>query len=1347
MNENVVADLPPPIMTCHPPGGLVCHSVSSIPDPDTDVKPPILPNLEIPYSLRPSQEPLPEQSAPGETVRARSTPNQECLPTPPGLRGSGHPVSGATIQVLEPASVAVCSAPAAKDSPHTPGEDGDTECSPTPVERQGSGHPVSGATIQVLDVSSSVAVGFDPAAKDTPSTPEADGDTTVAAQPPYPACHFEFLHQAASLPRIEVIETIRPCSPVSLECQSLNEPQDARDTKSCDVGPTRESSREPVSATAACLSAPPAILSEADSLPPAIHTRTSPEPDDPIPQWAADRLPASTICSFLARTPPGSAVNLRYADLVGKKSGKFSDYAGILLPSGSVSITETTRRKGKKPQSWDLNLTQPGLVITVLTATALADPAPTESSRIRLDPTQVEAQASLIEDETEARSTLTREHTSKLASLKSAFNTPPAPRKSKAVQLPPRDDITPPTDQVPAAAPRPSSPPPPVRNKLAPQRRTPPPQATPVQEPTATYIPLSPEEVSRLPTYRSLEKPHWPALQRAFWSIIAAYDPNAGPSAENTEIFHKVLDFSANKLRKTRGYTRARSHQLKRQLGSDAPVPYTQHRDVPPSSPDTVDEIPLEDRQSVRAAKAKLAQGGPFAIGKAARLLATDAVQHTLTPDELREELQRLHPTRKQPIPPMPHTEHDCLAVDPASLVKALADLRSAAAPGPSGLTEELLYAIVQDERCAGKLAQLICDIRRRRVSNVIRLRLLLCKLIAAGKPGKTTKLGSVRPIAVGEVLVKIASATSVQECTGAIRSEFGDLQRSDVELGAEQIIHETQAEVDLNHAHLTIDCSNAFNEIMRAAIAAELYSNPSLGPLWGPFDFAYNIQSELIVDDTLSIISDEGSRQGDLAGGIYFGLGINPCLKKVAAEHPQLTLLRAFHDDINASGSTSAVLAAFDTFREILAEIGLTVNDKSEIYLPDGETLPEKYKDLIRVAHGGIKVLGAFISRSAENRATWVEERIGQHDKFFHRVPHLGPSLAMPVLRKCGAPRMNYLIRTHPAEVTAQACKIFDARTRHAHETILQAPGPWSRESQLLSILPMSSGGAGIPEMSLIADIAYKASRDHSLQGKTSLTPSQKTASTVIYNVLAAEVDALGPLEKGHRTACSARNASLWSDVPLPPAKFPGTEYRAASRWRLSIPEIGTRSENTCDGCGYVCSQREYTAHRPSCALVKVQNVSSISCSVKKSLQTLAAIQRIPYTNEPRYDGYVSKSSSHKLGPDTQYHMSPPLDEDVKTVNMSCATNCRLTFNAIEKSLTEEVNGLYGTFATKAGYRLRTSVVSLQGGFGHGTMKTINELVDVDPRTLDVDGAVLEVQVAMQRALGRVMLRSVARV
>ncbi len=101
---------------------------------------------------------------------------------------------------------------------------------------------------------------------------------------------------------------------------------------------------------------------------------------------------------------------------------------------------------------------------------------------------------------------------------------------------------------------------------------------------------------------------------------------------------------------------------------------------------------------------------------------------------------------------------------------------------------------MVLDPQCCLALQHIVSDILSGSVSPAVRAMLVRTRLVGLGKPD-----GGVRPIAVGEALLKLAARVGFERVRGDAQRFFGNLQFGVLAAGGlETIVHNVHRETRL---------------------------------------------------------------------------------------------------------------------------------------------------------------------------------------------------------------------------------------------------------------------------------------------------------------------------------------------------------------------------------------------------------------------------------------------------------------------------------------------------------------------------------------------------------------------
>jgi hypothetical protein len=611
------------------------------------------------------------------------------------------------------------------------------------------------------------------------------------------------------------------------------------------------------------------------------------------------------------------------------------------------------------------------------------------------------------------------------------------------------------------------------------------------------------------------------------------------------------------------------------------------HKDrAPPACPrQTMDRGPLEPQEKRACGLAR--QGY---LGKAARALAAGMCLFGRSEDVV-DKLAALHPSGPAP-PPLPPSLHPIVELSVEEMRKLIARSCHGTAPGPSGWTEELLSAVVQDDDLAADIAALTVDIACNTVHRYARRLLTTSRLLPLPKPD-----GGVRPIACGEIFPKLASLAVL----GSNAFPSDDLQFGVAfPAGAEIIAHSARQAVLDGHAVLTLDCRNAFNTPLRAHIAQCLTNDKRHEPFYHLFAFEYCEASSLVVQTASGpqvILSSRGTRQGTTLGPYFFAAAIHPVLRRLRLRHPRVRAM-AYLDDITAWGTEADLHAFYLEARDLLADAGVSLNPSKCELLPAGVAHPPLHSE-VSVLHGGIKVLGTWIGASTEDTAKWLGKKMAKHQPLFDSLPRLPSNIAVPILTKCALPRLGFFLRTHGPEATIPVAHIFDQCVIGTLTAILGHA--ISSLSILLARLPVRYGGLGLTSQEAIAQFAWNASRALLTH---EVTPSQEAATEAMHESIYKELCAQDPITARHLQLQSRSESSLWLDAV---GENKAVSYTWFLRARILAPPAAWSSLNCCPGCKKTFSAVDMLWHGPACVSIRGINTRHAHDNVVRQLRTCA--------------------------------------------------------------------------------------------------------------------------------------------
>ena len=340
--------------------------------------------------------------------------------------------------------------------------------------------------------------------------------------------------------------------------------------------------------------------------------------------------------------------------------------------------------------------------------------------------------------------------------------------------------------------------------------------------------------------------------------------------------------------------------------------------------------------------------------------------------------LQALHPVQSPPDPatlaglPVAHE------IVPDAVAKALRSFPAETAPGPSGLR-------VQHLREAGALG--CSDALYSHLAAVLNLLVqgAACPEAAATFAGASLLAlpkpsGGVRPIAVGEVLRRLASKCMMALVREEARSFFWPAQLGvGVKAGTEIAVHTVRGWVGRHQGNagkvlVKLDLANAFNTINRThALTAVKTHFPGLAR-W--VAWCYGQPSHLRFGSRWTVLSAGGVQQGDPLGPLLFAAALQPLANDLRTRGG-LDLAVFYLDDGVLARDVGAVGLALQHIQRCGGELGLTLNlRKCEVVCMGdaaaGDLSPHLPRELLRDCASQPRIqrnfdlLGAAIGDSA---------------------------------------------------------------------------------------------------------------------------------------------------------------------------------------------------------------------------------------------------------------------------------------------------------------------------------------------------------------------------------------------
>ena len=372
-------------------------------------------------------------------------------------------------------------------------------------------------------------------------------------------------------------------------------------------------------------------------------------------------------------------------------------------------------------------------------------------------------------------------------------------------------------------------------------------------------------------------------------------------------------------------------------------------------------------------------------------------------------------------------------------------------------------------------------------------------RLVAIKQPS-----GRHRPIQIAETLDRFIGKVLLAQFVDTLRAHFGELQSVVAEAGADKVIHHVRSLLSLpDSSILVLDFANAFNEVSRAAIRRELSEHfPTLLPF---FDLRYRDATTVRFGDC-TIECNEGVRQGDPWGAVFFALALHPVLEQMQEKYIDHVTIRAYADDVNniALGTRLPWGQYLLDFTSLAERIGMKIRiSKSALYSHHEEAAELLDAQALRMIQeldvydpgsalaliprdDGVLVLGAPVGSDeyVRRKSKALIEDINQEMQLLRKIESM-PQEYFLLLQKCFNTRALHLARWVPPDLLANAAELHDAHvdtmwsrlvcglpsTAGAiRDSLRSRTIAWTR-------LPCKYGGSGLTSLYAIRPSAYAAS------------------------------------------------------------------------------------------------------------------------------------------------------------------------------------------------------------------------------------------------------------------------------
>ena len=401
--------------------------------------------------------------------------------------------------------------------------------------------------------------------------------------------------------------------------------------------------------------------------------------------------------------------------------------------------------------------------------------------------------------------------------------------------------------------------------------------------------------------------------------------------------------------------------------------------------------------------------------------------------------------------------------LDPAEFLVCLRTARRGAAAGPSGMTADHMFPILENERDSMLLVEVVSSLATGNVPTEIIDAIRLGRITALQKPD-----GGVRGIVVGDIVRRLVARTIAKQISKQVERATAPFQYAlSTKAGCECIAHilQTLTDLDGNATIVSIDGVGAYDLISRNAMLRGLLRMENGDQIIPFVRCFYGRPSTYLwedeVGDTQEIPQGEGGEQGDPLMPLLFSLGQHSALEAVQRRLQGNEKVFAYLDDVVVVCSPGRVVEVEAILRqELRRQAHIDVHQgKTQVWNRFGVT-PRGIEELVRVARlekpdaivwkgdpslprtlQGIRVLGAPIG-SPEYVADQLEKKSDKQETLFTRIPRVQDTQACwLLLLMCASTRANFWLRMVTPEQTLQFAERHDAAVWECLRAILGTP------------------------------------------------------------------------------------------------------------------------------------------------------------------------------------------------------------------------------------------------------------------------------------------------------------------
>lgn len=233
-----------------------------------------------------------------------------------------------------------------------------------------------------------------------------------------------------------------------------------------------------------------------------------------------------------------------------------------------------------------------------------------------------------------------------------------------------------------------------------------------------------------------------------------------------------------------------------------------------------------------------------------------------------------------------------------------------------------------------------------------------------------------------------------------------------------------------------------------------------------------------------------------------------------------------------------------------------------------------------------------------------------------------------------------------------------------------------------------------------------------------------QHALAEISHTALKQRISSLNEILPSHLNACAITSSSTWFSSGL--VSFAPTDFAAAMRARLLIPEKWMKANNLCAGCNRTFPLPNFLTHITGCANRAGHNCSKVHSMAKQAFQRLSSRAAISWDDEPRYS-----TGTTTVGPDlTLYLPDSWTVVDLKGTAAACDSHCRQSLAKVWRTKYDAAHVKYDALAARNDEVLRPVGFEYNGGLSKEAMDLVHELTSASSLDPSEEAALITAEI-----------------